>query len=96
MNQEYDQFMVDTPLMLAGLANGLRQRYDHIPQQSGRRPRPFPGRKREHIGGFVTLAKGSIQATHPGIAHNFEAEKRVAFTDGLENTIGEGSERREA
>jgi len=42
------------------------------------------------------MAKGSIQATHPGIAHNFEAEQRVAFTDGLENTIGESSERREA
>ena len=89
VNQEHNQFMVDTPLMAASLANGLRQRYDDIAKQGRRGTGAFPGRESEHIRGFIAMAKGSIQATHPVVAHNFEAEKRLAFTDGLENTIGE-------
>ncbi|HNG53131.1 MAG TPA: hypothetical protein PLR85_07140 [Nitrospira sp.] len=96
MNQEHGQFVIDTPLMFAGLAYGLRQRYDDIPKEGRWRTRSFPGRKGQHISGFIATAKGSIQATHPVVAHNFEAEEGLAFTDGLENTIGELPESREA
>ncbi|ULA59188.1 MAG: hypothetical protein LZF60_90065 [Nitrospira sp.] len=96
MNQEYDQFMIDTLLMLACLAYGLWQRYDNIPEKVRWRARPFSGGKGQHIGGCIAMTKGSIQATHPVIAHNFEAEKRLAFPDELKDTIGELPERREA
>jgi hypothetical protein len=42
------------------------------------------------------MTEGSVQAAHPIVADYFNAEKRLAFTDGLENPIGEGLKRREA
>jgi hypothetical protein len=96
VNEEYGQFMIDTPLMTARLTNGLWQGNDDIPQQGRWRAGPFPGRKGQHIRGVITMTKASIQAAHPVVAYDFEAEQRLAFTDGLEDTIGEAPERREA
>ena len=94
VNEEYGQFMIDTPLMTARLTNGLWQGNDDIPQQGRWRAGPFPGCEGKHIGGFVTMPKQSVQAPHPNVTHNFEAKQRVAFTDGLKNTIGELLQRR--
>lgn len=88
--------MIDTPLMVAGLAYSLWQRYDDIPKKGRGWARSFPGGKGQHISGFVAMAKGSIQATHPAVAYDFEAEERLTFTDGLEDTIGKLAERRQA
>jgi hypothetical protein len=42
------------------------------------------------------MTKGPIQAAHPAVAHNFEAEKGFTFADGVQNVTGKFPEGLEA
>ena len=96
VNQKHHQLVIDPLLMTTGLTNGLGQGNDNIAQQRRGRPWSFPGRKREDIRCFVTMAEGSVQATHPVVAYNFEAEERLAFADSMQNMTGKSPEGSEA
>jgi hypothetical protein len=92
MNQEHRQLMIDAPLMSTSLANGLRQRNDDVSKKRRGRSRSFPHGKGQDIRRLVTLTKGPIQATHPMIAHDFEAEQRVGFAYRSEDPAGKRSQ----
>jgi hypothetical protein len=81
VDQEHHELLVKRSLALFGLAGCSRHGNHHVTEQLCRRMQRLPRGEGEHVGRAILASIPTIEAPHPLITHEHDAELRRSFPD---------------